>query len=168
MTMQQEGGVQKSRRRPKIVGTELYWVTQLAADHAIWAPLLHLPEIESVDVEYQISPSRTNLLYARRFGYPRVDAILRHAGGEVTLLEAKLETSPQAIMGAVGQLLYYKTVLENTEKVTVSSLVVAAPNIPGLVGSMLEQYSLPIRLLIVQEDKFEALVPSFEWKPREQ
>ena len=137
------------------------WTAKVVADHASWCHLVEIPDVKDVDLEYQVSPIRDNLGMARRVGYPRIDAVLRHDDGSVSLLEAKLETSPQAIMGAVGQLLYYRTVLRRTEKATIAHLVLAAPLIPPLVGAMLEECLIPIRLLMVRETEYEGLVPRF-------
>lgn len=141
--------------------SELKWTSEIVRAHKQWHHLVALPDVTSFDLEYQVSPMRGNLGTARRHGYPRIDAVLRHGDGAISLFEAKLETSPQALMGAVGQLLYYRTILKRTEKVTAARLVLAAPIIPPLVGEMLEECCIPISLLIVREDAYEGLVPRF-------
>lgn len=148
-------------KRNKGMGSELAWTSALLSKHMAWSSVVGLPPVISYDLEYQVSPIRDNLGMARRKGFPRIDAVLRHEGGAISLLEAKMETAPQAIMGAVGQLLYYRTVLRRTEKVEAENLVIAAPDIPPLVGSMLEECNLPIRLLIVRSDEYDGLVPRF-------
>lgn len=148
-------------RKNRPLGSEIEWTAKIVADHAAWSSLVHIPRVDSFDLEYQVSPIRDNLGMARRTGFPRIDAVLRHEDGSISLFEAKMETSPQALMGAVGQLLYYRTMLRRTEKVEASNLIMAAPCIPDLVGLMLEECAIPIRLLMVREAEYEGLVPRF-------
>lgn len=166
-TKRHPGGRTQARKKAE-PRHELSWVKSLMLDHAAWSALVKIPAIERYELEYQISPSRGNLGMARRTGFPRIDAIAHHADGSVSIIEAKLECAPQSIMSAVGQLLYYKTVMERTEGVSAASMIVAAPAVPPMVGTLIEIYNLPIRLLMVTPNSYEGLVPRFGAHVREQ
>lgn len=81
------------------------------------------------------------------------DLMLWHTDGTGTVIECKKsKTNRNDILAAIGQVLFYGTFL----KARLSNrprLVIAAPSIPFSIYSVIQEFKLPINLLIVDGDK---------------
>lgn len=144
---------------------ELAWTKQLMEGHADWYEVIGIAPIERFEVEYPIRPVvapnvKLSIGTSSHLGLPRIDAVAYHADGTMSLIEAKLESSPVEMLRGVAQLLYYKMLVLSLEERQVADLILASPSWPAYLIDMIDEYKLPIRLLKVTEDQAIGAIPT--------
>jgi len=156
------GGSPTIERPRRLAVSERKWLVDLIGGYDHWRDLVYMEAAIAVEFERQLSPvdvgKRANV---RLLGLPRVDALLRHADGSASIVEAKVTSALADIMGGVGQLIYYKTLLEVYEGIEVKALLLAAPFLPPFVLDSIANVQAPVRFLKVAEGLFSGLVPHY-------
>lgn len=153
------GSILREKRAP-VAQAERAWVASLMACSAEWSDVIGLAPLKDVELEHQVRIPRAHQGHGRRLGMPRVDA-LAYSAGQLVLIEAKLGSSAQELLGGAAQLLHYKTMMEKVEGRRVAHLVLASPSWPPFLIETLDEHRLPVRLLKANEDIFAGAIPSF-------
>ncbi|MGY2048895.1 hypothetical protein [Methylobacterium sp. JK268] len=156
-----KSGTLRTRRGARLATSERQWTRDLVAARPQWLDLLELPVVVRADLEYRIAPAGLRNA-PTSLGLPRIDAVLWHGDDHCSILEAKVTSSLSDIMGGVGQLLYYRTLLGLWRGIHVEALILAAPYLPPFVLETIAQASAPIRYLKATDEEFSGLVPDSE------
>ena len=146
---------------PKLTMAETAWTKQIMSEIEEWASMLRLLPVESCSLEYDVPFWAHTAKYpraGRQLGLPRLDALIRHKDC-VSIVEAKLNCSPNSLAGAVGQLLYYRAAVEHHMRTEVDALVLATTWWPPELVDVISSNALPVRLLKVAEDHYMAALP---------
>ena len=143
---------------------ETVWCASLMDDYSKWADLVDLAPAARIELEKPISPAdvRCSATLRRSMGFPRIDAVVWHDDGTVSLIEAKVTSSPSDVCGGVGQLIYYKTLAEQWWGVDVSALILAAPFLPPFVLDSIANVRAPVRFLKVSDGEYNGLAARYQ------
>lgn len=131
------------------------------AEHSEWHDVVGLPPITSYELEWHVKPRTRKTLNWGRLGLPRLDALTQHADGTVGIVEAKLTTTPGAVSSALGQILYYKMLMEKVSEAKIDHLILAIPLLPAWVVDLCDEYRLPVRILKVTGNHYIGGIPGF-------
>lgn len=126
-----------------------------------WRGLVDLDPAARITIEYPCRYWDLPEAPPKSVGLPRIDAIAWHGDKRCSLIETKVKTDPSAIMGGVGQLLYYKAWMERVEGVQVAALLLIAPSLPPLVLEAIQDVRANIRYLKVVGERMSGLVPQY-------
>jgi len=127
---------------------EAEWCAFAMGRQSDWMPVLAKDNFDRYDLEYQVPTSRSK---TRKTGMPRFDAV-GWRGNRASIIEAKIEMTPSAVMGGVGQLLYYHEAAKRLLGWDIEELILLTPAWPAFLVDALERFSLPISLLQVTPD----------------
>lgn len=119
----------------------------MASDHIKWSRLVGAGPFSRVELEYQIPVIKTEMKLSRRNGLARVDLVCWRDDGTVDIVEAKTQGTPQDVMGGLGQLLHYKTLLELRCGLIVGKLVLATTHVPVFMDKTLEAINADVAVL---------------------
>lgn len=102
------------------------------------------PQIKAVERQFRIKSGDTTAI---------IDIFVLHEDNSVTIIECKkTKTNRNDIVGAIGQVLFYSSIIEHVHK-RKSRLVIASPQINPIVHSTISKYKLPIDLMMVDGDR---------------
>lgn len=142
---------------------ETVWTAELMADYDKWGSLVGLPAAVRVDLEKHLTPpyAEGRGVSLRALGVPRADAIIWHSDASLSIVEAKVTSSPSEVCGGVGQLIYYKTLIEAYWGAEVIGMILACPFLPPLVLESIANVRAPIRFLKADGLEFNGLVANY-------
>lgn len=144
------------QRKPK-AGRESDWCLELLNGYDRWCDIVDMKPAQKIEVEKPLAPEGKHIL-----GLCRADAIVWHSEKEVSIIETKVDCSPVSIATGIGQLLYYKTLVQVYWGVKVEALLLAAPQLPPLLLESIADVNAPIRFLKRDaEDNLSGLVPRY-------
>lgn len=129
--------------------SEREWCKFAMSRNADWLKVLGKDKFDSYELEYQVSLGDKS----RKSGLPRIDAVGWRAG-RATLIEAKVHVSASLSMGGVGQLLYYKEVVDRFYGWDVEELILLSPAWPPLLVDVIERNKIPVSLVQATTDMF--------------
>lgn len=148
------------KREKRMAMREVDWTKNLMSEYEHWA---HLVDLEPGDIALEVPMAPKDLVRNRStqgmLGICRADAIVTHADGSISIIEAKVVHAPSSICGGIGQLIFYKTLAEAYWGVEVRALVLACPYLPPFVLDTIANVQAPIRFLKAHDKQFSGLVP---------
>jgi hypothetical protein len=138
------------------------WTAWLMGKFDKWRDLVNLTAAKRIDLEKYIAPVGVRTRTTRSLGLCRADAIIWHSDDCISIVEAKITSSPTDVCGAIGQLIYYKTLAENYWGVRVCALIVASRYLPPFVLDAIANVRAPVRFLKATDDECIGLVPQYD------
>jgi len=155
-------GLTFARRPAKLQVKEAVWLQELTDRYDGWRELVSMREATAIDHECPIAPYEIGARYLWSCALGRADAIVRHDDGAISIIEAKVTSSPRDFCGGIGQLVYYKTLAEKYWEVEVAALLLVVPWIPPFALETIANIQAPIRILKRDsEDYLSGLVPDY-------
>ncbi len=145
-------------KRPRLKMGEKAWTVALSDCFDEWREAVDLAPAVKMDREYTIGADVAGI-NPRSLGLPRIDLLVTHGDGSVSIVEAKVQPSITDLSRGLGQLLHYRVSIERLERKRVANLVLATPYLPPLLADTIANFKLPIKVLKATREMFSGLVP---------
>lgn len=143
-------------RQPR-AGRESDWIASLLERYEAWRDLVDMRPAIRIEVERALLPFGKHVI-----GAARADAIVWHTEQSCSIIEAKTDPTPVAVAGAIGQLLYYRTLVQRYWNVKVDALLIASPTLPPFILESIADCQAPIRFFKRDaDDNLSGLVPRY-------
>ncbi len=126
---------------------ETEWCLKAMENRSSWLPVLGIDDFDYYELEKSVSIDGSG---NRRTVLPRMDAVGWN-GDVATIIEAKVKVTPSTMLGGVGQLLYYKEIMESMGT-AVGRLILISPSWPSFFLRTVEKNKLPISLIQINDD----------------
>lgn len=119
------------------------------------AEYLNLPPIKAIEKERRLGNGNLQIFHGR------VDMVLTHTDGSLTVIEAKIPKGVNDVIKAIAQTMFYQTFLRQETGLPQESirLVVICDKLTLYAPTVVKDFNLPIRLFAMQTDGFAEIRP---------